>query len=179
MNWLIWHIRDMNLILCGLPRSGKTTFGKLLAKKMQWNFIDLDRLIEEAYLKKTSTALSCKEIFLKEGNVFFRLLEHEQVLSLKMTKQSVIALGGGALGNEDSIKTLLALGRLIYLKVPEKIVWGRLKAKGIPSFLDAADPEKDFYEMIRTRIPIYESVAHKIVETDSKTKSAIIAEILD
>lgn len=157
----------MNMILCGLPRSGKTTIGKLLAKKMQWNFIDLDHLIEKAYLKKTATSLSCREIFLKEGAAFFRLLEHEEILALKETTQSVIALGGGALGNEESIKTLLALGQLIYLKVPEKIVWGRLKAKGIPSFLNASDPEKDFCEMTKTRIPIYKACANPAKRSSS------------
>ena len=87
----------MNLILCGLPMSGKTTVGKLLAQHLKWDFIDTDRCLEKAYEQQSGEFLSCREIYKKLGEGPFRVLEQERLAALAVNGSSVIALGGGCL----------------------------------------------------------------------------------
>lgn len=65
----------MNIILCGLPKSGKTTIGKHFAENMKWDFIDTDILIEKAYARSTHKKHTCRQIYFEEGEAFFRNIE--------------------------------------------------------------------------------------------------------
>ena len=87
----------MTLILSGLPMSGKTTIGKLLAEKLQLPFLDTDRLIEQSYAAMTGMKCSCRQIHSEKGEVFFRAFEKEQIKALQGDHARVIALGGGVL----------------------------------------------------------------------------------
>jgi shikimate kinase len=159
----------VNIVLCGLPKSGKTSIGRMLADQLRWNFIDTDRLIERAYPKG-----SCREIFLKEGEPFFRRLEKEQIRSLKGSSQSVIALGGGSLNDPENRKTVKAFGDLIYLKVQPEIIWERMRE--LPAYLSS---QKAFYDLAKERMPTYEKAAHFIMETDQCSCQEIVVKILD
>ena len=108
----------MTLILSGLPMSGKTTIGKLLAEKLQLPFLDTDRLIEESYVAMTGMNCSCRQIFFEKGEPFFRDLEKEQIKALQGDHARVIALGGGVLIDPDNVRTLQSIGRIFYLKDP-------------------------------------------------------------
>lgn len=101
--------RRLNLILCGLKGSGKSTVGKLLAAELHINFIDTDALIENA------CGLSCRALYQQRGEACFRTAEAEQIACLKGTTHSVIALGGGSLQNEHTQLLVQGLGTLIYL----------------------------------------------------------------
>jgi len=155
----------MNRILCGLPMSGKTTIGKLLAEKLHLNFIDTDALIESAYSKITGRKSSCRQIFLKHGEIYFRKLESNQIEELKEKNQSVISLGGGALNNQNNVTILQSIGRIIYLKAPVEILWKRIVQKGIPAYLDPRDPERSFYALADQRSSLYEKASYAVIET--------------
>ena len=169
----------MNIILCGLPKSGKTTLGKLLAEKLKWSFIDTDRLIENRYATQTNTSRSCREIYLYEGEKFFRTLEKEAILSLKEMNHAVIGTGGGSLCNIDNIKVLESIGILIYLKTSLEVIWDRLKNKELPSYLDTIDPKASFYTLAESRIPLYEKWATFHIDTHLLNKDRILNTILD
>ncbi len=141
----------MNLIICGLPRSGKTVIGKKIAAHLNWEFIDTDLLIEEIMHR------SCRNLFQEKGELFFRKLESEVVASLKGSNL-VIALGGGTLDTGVNIRILEKKGLFIYLKTPLSTIWNRL-SKDLPAFLDDRDPEKAFYALAEKRIQIYNNVA--------------------
>ena len=79
-----------NLVLLGMMAVGKSTLGKIVAKKQNLKFIDIDLNIE----KKRSMKIS--EIFKEKGEKFFRLLEEKEVLESLKKNECVIALGGGA-----------------------------------------------------------------------------------
>ncbi|MGL4348359.1 MAG: shikimate kinase [Chlamydiales bacterium] len=85
----------MNIILFGLPRSGKTTIGQKLAVNLSLSFIDTDRIIEKLYQKRFKSPYSCREIYQKFGEKKFRILESEAIFSLQNQSNTVIALGGG------------------------------------------------------------------------------------
>lgn len=149
----------MNIILCGLPMSGKTTLGLQLAKHLHLNFIDTDRLIENAFAAIHKSRLTCRQIFQQEGSSVFREFEKLQIASLIHKKDTVIAVGGGALVDPENVKILKQLGCLVYLKTPMNILWERIKQNGIPGYLDATNPEEAFYVLVKQRTPIYETHA--------------------
>ena len=151
------------IIFSGLPASGKTTMGKILAEELNWEFIDTDRLIEKAYNKKPAT---CSEIFKEEGKKYFRELEKNQIIAIVDKKTpTVVALGGGALNDPDNVKILRSAGTLIYLQVPLEVVWKRIEQRGIPAYLDPTNPEQSFHELAQKRIPLYEKASHITLKT--------------
>ena len=83
-----------NLVLLGMMGVGKTTLGKIVAKRQGLKFIDTDEVIENKNLMKIS------EIFERNGENFFRMEEEKVVLSSLKEKQCIIALGGGAFINK-------------------------------------------------------------------------------
>ena len=82
-----------NLVLLGMMGVGKTTVGKIVAKKQNLEFIDTDKNIEEKCSMKIS------EIFEKKGEKFFRIEEEKESLKSLKKNNCVIALGGGAFIN--------------------------------------------------------------------------------
>jgi shikimate kinase len=161
------------VIFCGLPKCGKTTLGKKAAKKLNWEFIDTDRLIENAY---PSRGWTCREIHQHEGAAVFRRLEKEQIASLEKVDRTVIALGGGSLDNQESAILLRKLGTLIYLKEPPERIWNRIKDKP-PAYLDPLDLEKDFYKIASLRMVVYEKTAHFTIDKERKRWDTILLEL--
>ena len=84
-----------NLVLVGMMGSGKSTIGKLVAKNLNYDFYDIDQLIEEQMKMKIN------EIFKLKGENFFRNLEEEVTLEILNLKNSVVALGGGGFINDN------------------------------------------------------------------------------
>jgi shikimate kinase len=156
---------NQNVILCGLPKSGKTTVGEELAKWLELKFIDTDRCIELACGKQRS----CRDIFIQEGEAYFRELEWQQIINLACTTGAVISLGGGALATTEIQRFVRALGVVIYLNAPLQEVWGRLMHHGMPAYVDVTDPWEGFVKMAQQRIPIYERTAHQVIETSGLT----------
>ena len=168
----------MNVILCGLPASGKTAIGKTLAERLDYCFLDIDDLIEKAYFMSKGQKLACRQIAKQEGIDAFRCLEKQQIHELHTSSNDVIALGGGALCDPLNIKKIKTLGRLVYLKVPVEVIWKRLETRGMPTFLETAFPEQSFYKLAQERIPIYENAAEIIVDTETMDKENIVEMIL-
>lgn len=88
-------LREKSIVFIGFMGVGKTTIGKLVAKKLYRDFIDIDQVIEEEYGAPTS------EIFKQIGEKAFREKEKEVITELSKKKLSVLSLGGGAFLQED------------------------------------------------------------------------------
>ena len=101
-----------NLTLTGMMGVGKSTIGKILAKKLNYNFIDLDNLIEE----KEGTSVNL--IFKKKGENYFRKIENDIALLELKRKNSVISLGGGAFINNTIRKCSKKTSTSFWLDVP-------------------------------------------------------------
>jgi shikimate kinase len=158
----------VNIILCGLPKSGKTTFGKRIAEKSGLNFIDTDQLIEKFHLEQTGELFSCREIFLHHGERHFRFLEKIQIQSLSSTNKSIIAVGGGSILDPANRKILASIGCCVYLKTSPELIWHRMQSIDIPAYLQSGRAlvasEEAWNELTRLRIPLYESLADIIIE---------------
>ena len=110
-----------NLTLTGMMGVGKSTIGKILAKKLEYNFIDIDKLIEE------KEGLSINLIFKNKGENHFRKIENEMTLTELRRESSVISLGGGAFLNNVIRKNTKKLSISFWLDVPIEELIKRLK----------------------------------------------------
>ena len=116
------QIITQHLFLTGFMGSGKSTIGKNLAKRLNLAFIDTDHRIEK------SLGVEIKDIFREKGEDWFRAYEGDILGILARTESpSVISLGGGTLMNPQSVKTVLELGILIYIKSSPAEIWKRIR----------------------------------------------------
>jgi shikimate kinase len=99
---------------------GKTSLGKKLAKKLNWQFLDTDKWIE----KKTGLAITA--IFEQKGEVYFRELERNCIEELRVVENAVISVGGGLPCFGDAMESLKSFGTTIYLKLEAKEIARRL-----------------------------------------------------
>tara|TARA_B100001093_G_scaffold507222_1_gene567421 strand:- start:890 stop:1414 length:525 start_codon:yes stop_codon:yes gene_type:complete len=121
----------INLTLCGMMGSGKSSIGKILAKKINYSFYDIDKLIE----KKTNKSII--SIFKDEGEKYFRMLEESVTLDILNKKNSIISLGGGAITNKHIRDSIQKNSFNIYLKVNLNILKKRLqKSKSRPLLIE-------------------------------------------
>ena len=112
---------NKNLVFLGMMGSGKTTLGKIVSKKLNKEFIDVDQAIEQ------QEGMVISEIFKKKGEPFFRILEEKMSLLSLKKKNSVIALGGGAFLNNKIQKEILKNHISIWLKWDNKNLINRIK----------------------------------------------------
>ncbi len=101
-----------DLILIGLPASGKTTVGRQLARRLDMPFFDCDEAIEAA------AGCSVSDIFARYGESYFRQLEHRTLETLCRKESCVIATGGGAVLREDNRLLLRCSGTVFWLDRP-------------------------------------------------------------
>lgn len=152
----------MRIVLTGMKHCGKTTAGKLLAQKMNCQFVDIDDLVESFYQQSYGEKLNCRQIFTQHGGEFFRNLELETVQQLHIgiqPKSRVVGLGGGLPMNPAARQILPKLGSIVYLKVEPEIIFKRIEKNGLPPFIDAQRPFESFMESFSEREKIYEELA--------------------
>lgn len=111
------------IYLTGFMGSGKTTIGQILANKIGWDFLDLDRLIEAETGRKISG------IFEEMGEAYFRQLETEYLNKVSVYQNHIISLGGGTIAFKDNLNILKNSGRIVYLKTSPENVYLRLRFK--------------------------------------------------
>ncbi len=155
----------MHLILFGFKGSGKTYWGKRLAREFEMPFMDTDQRISELYGKP----LSCREIHQAVGEVGFRELEHQSITSLTdLAEPTVIALGGGAILVPENRYLLEKIGILIYLKASYATLKKRTLNDPLPSFLNPLAPEDSFNAYYEKRLPLYQIVSARMIDVDQK-----------
>jgi len=125
----------MNIILTGVKGVGKTTWGKKLAEKVQYRFIDTDQEIEAMHFKREKEHLKCREIHQNFGEIYFRTLEKEVIFSLREAKKSIIALGGGAILSSTTRRSLPELGTIICLYLDSSEIEKKWAEIPNPTFL--------------------------------------------
>lgn len=102
-------LEKQNIVLVGMPGSGKSTIGKLLARDLGMNFVDSD----EEIVKKTGKTIP--EIFSEVGERGFRKIESEVISEIAKLSHTVIATGGGAILNENNTRLLSYNGRIYFI----------------------------------------------------------------
>ncbi len=160
-----------NLVLLGMMAVGKTTLGKIVAKKQELKFIDIDASIE----KKNS--MTIKEIFKKKGEKFFRMEEENEILKSLEKNNCVIALGGGAFMNKTVRENILKNAISIWLNVDIKTLNQRVKWNQKRPLLKEENNQKKITELYAERKNIYKLANHQIA-CDKLSKKNIAEKII-
>jgi len=157
----------MNIILNGLRGSGKSKIGKHLSEKLEWNFIDLDKEIEE------HEKMTINEIYKKHGWKYFREKEKEAVKRLLKINNAVISLGGGTIMDPENQEILKELGTIIYLERSPEECFKYLEQsdKKRPPLTENADQLKELKQIYEERKDTYKRTADYIIKrTDNIDK---------
>ena len=156
-----------NLVLLGMMGVGKTTIGKIVAKKQCLKFIDTDSNIEK------SCKMEISKIFKVKGEKFFRKEEEKEVLKALKQNGCVIALGGGAFLNRYIRNTILKNDISIWLDADLKILSKRVKWNKKRPLLYEKNVKEKIYKLYAERKKIYKLANHKInCENLNKVKLA-------
>ncbi len=151
--------KKTNIVLLGMPGSGKSTVGVLLAKRLGKQFVDTDLLIQEQEGRLLS------EIIEEEGLDKFIEIENKLNASVE-AENSVIAPGGSAVYGKEAMEHLKEIGEVVYLKLSYRSVarrLGDLKKRGV-----VFRPGQTLKALYKERCPLYEKYADYIVECDGK-----------
>nr|WP_260117387.1 bifunctional shikimate kinase/3-dehydroquinate synthase AroKB [Pseudoduganella rivuli] len=162
-----------NIFLVGLMGAGKTTIGRLLARKLGMQFIDSDHEIE------ARTGASIPWIFEIEGEQSFRRREAEVIRELSAQSGIVLATGGGAILNPQSRQYLRERGTVIYLRASINSILQRTAHDKNRPLLQTADPRKKLEELMAQREPLYEELAHLVVDTGRPNVQSMVHMILN
>ncbi len=151
-----------HLFFCGIKHSGKSTLGRLYAKKYNLDWIDLDELV----LARIAPYTSIRSYYKQQGQASFQKQEVEALEALLSQKKqrTVISLGGGASDNNALLSLVKTHGKLIYLMVEEDILLARILSGGVPPFLDANDPKGSFHALYTRRHAIYGNICDVLVQ---------------
>ena len=160
-----------NLVLLGMMAVGKSTLGKIVAKKLNLQFIDTDKNIE------SSNAMKIKDIFEKRGEKFFRTEEEREVLKSLKKENCIIALGGGAFLNNKIRNSILKSSISIWLDIDIKTLEKRVKWNKKRPLLKKNNNFKIIKKIYQERKKIYRLANHKI-KCDKMNKPNLIGKII-
>ena len=148
------------ITLIGMMGTGKSKFGRLVASSLNFNFYDVDTLIEKKF-KKT-----IKELFQKHGETFFRNVEKETIKNLifkvkESDEKVIISLGGGGFDDKETRELLLNFTRVIWLNTPVNILTKRV-GDGSKRPMIKGDVTEAINNLLQKRIKFYSLCHHKL-----------------
>lgn len=157
-----------NIVLVGMPASGKSTIGVILAKELKYKFVDTDLLLQDA------TDQTLIEIIGERGLEGFLQLENDMVAQLQ-ARRTVIATGGSVIYGSKAMEHLKAGGTVVYLKHRYEVIASRLTnitTRGVVMRKGAT-----LRDLFRERTPLYEQYADLTIEADGLTTEQTVQAI--
>ncbi len=163
----------MKIVLTGFMGTGKTSVGKEISKRLGYQFIDTDVLIEDR------ERMPIPLIFKKKGEDYFRKLEQATVEEVSQMSNIVIATGGGVIKNRKNVENLGKRGFIIWLKASPEIILKRVMTEGGKRpLLDVEEPLKEINKLLNERMRLYEQ-SDTFVDTDYITPRETAQEIVE
>lgn len=161
------------LFLIGMMAVGKTTVGKLCAKRLEWSFLDSDLQL------LADTGRTAQEIYDTDGDGALRLLE-SQVLAEAINAPTpvVIAVAGGAVLSETNRALLVRSGVVVWLRASIDTLIERVQ-RGEARPRLGADPERSLRDLYVVRHPLYASVAGVVIDVDDLAPDEVVARIFE
>jgi shikimate kinase len=165
----------MNLYLCGMIGTGKSSIGRALSKRLGWPFFDVDRWMEREAGKK-----SIRDIVAEEGWVSYREREYKICRRLAKRKRSVVALAGGTVRYAWNMDVLRGTGVFILLKANLTVMVNRAKGNDRPRVNAGTTLRKDLVLLWKKHGHLYHEAANLVYRTDrQKTVWREAGEILE
>lgn len=157
----------MNIVLIGMPTSGKSTIGKYLSESIGLKFIDTDKLVEE------KVGMNLPDFIKKYGRENFKKFEKEAILSIK-TSTSIISTGGSVIYEPEIMQFLQSLGTVVYLNEKFEVVRERLAQSNRVLMVKEGQTLQELYN---ERAPLYEKYANCTIHVNEKSNRDIFNEI--
>ncbi|NMC43721.1 MAG: shikimate kinase [candidate division Zixibacteria bacterium] len=160
------------VFLCGFSGAGKSESGRILARRLDREFIDTDELVAERL------QLSIPEIFAVEGEERFRRAEREVICSVAAVPPAVVALGAGAIADDENLEQIKRCGLLVYLRVTPETARRRLQGShSRPKLGFSPEVRVEAIEaLMRQREPYYRQAGY-MVDTEGMTPDEVATEI--
>lgn len=144
-----------NIVLIGMPASGKSTIGKLLSKKINYEYYDVDKYLERKENVKIST------LFSEKGEEYFRNLETKYLRELSQKNGIIISTGGGAVKREENMEILKEKGIVVFLsRKIEDIAKENHEARPLLKDIN------NIYKLYDERIELYKRYSDIIIENN-------------
>jgi len=160
------------LFLIGMMGAGKSTVGRLLARRCGFDFIDCDRELE------ARSGVSVATIFELEGEENFRRREAILIDELTQRARTVLATGGGAILSDENRRHLRERGLVIYLRASVDEILRRTQKDRARPLLQTADRRGRIAQLLAEREALYEQIAHVTVQSSSGNPNRLVAKLL-
>lgn len=167
------------LQILGMKHSGKSTLGALAARRLGWDFADLDYLLEKEY--PGTHRLSAREIYRELGQETFQAYEARaalKVVPLLEKGSFVLAWGGGTATNPAAVQALRDYGVLVLLEERSELLFERIVRGGLPAFLSKQNPWEDFQRLYQERMALMETLTTNRVTLGGSTIEVALTKLL-
>ena len=164
--------RRPSVVLVGPPGAGKTTVGRVLARRLDLSFTDVDTLIVEQAGK------SIADMFTEDGEDAFRALERSVVAEALISTDGVLALGGGSVLAAITRERLRG-HRVVHLKVGLANGIRRTGMSTARPLLAGVNPRATFKALLDARAPLYREVATIEIDTDRRSPNQVARAVLE
>lgn len=167
-----------NIYIIGFMAVGKTTLGKKLSQKIQWDFLDTDLFIEDLEQRKI------KDIFTESGEDYFRDLEAKVIENIQKYwdihgVKKIIACGGGIILNPQNVKTMKKNGIIVHLEGNINTIYNRLILDQTrPLLTEAKDLKERIEKLLEVRRDIYNEVADITLYIGEETPTNLVQELI-
>jgi len=162
-----------NIILVGLMGAGKSTIGRSLAKKLNKEFFDSDRVIEER------TGVDIATIFEIEGEQGFRDREVQVIEELCQRQDIVLATGGGSILRKENRENMKKFGHVVYLCTTAELLYSRIRYDKSRPLMQTSNPLDTLKNLLQNREPHYKEVSDLIITTGKQKATVIVKRIED
>ncbi len=160
-----------NIILVGLMGAGKSTIGRSLAKRLNKEFFDSDRVIEER------TGVDIATIFEIEGEQGFRDREVQVIEELCQMENIVLATGGGGVLREENRKNMKKFGHVVYLCTTAELLYSRIRYDKSRPLMQTENPLDTLKTLLQGRELFYREVSDLIITTGKQKANVIVRRI--
>jgi shikimate kinase len=162
-----------NVFLIGMMGAGKSTIGRLLARRLRLRFLDSDHEIE------ARCGVKIPVVFELEGEAGFREREQQVIGELTALDGVVLATGGGVILSEDNRRRLAQRGTVVYLRARPEDLYRRVRHDRNRPLLANGDPLARLRQLHAQRDALYASIAHLVVDSGAQSVQALARELLD
>ena len=156
--------------LIGMPGSGKSAVGRIVASRLGWKFLDTDKSIEERH------GLSLQALIDRVGEASFRRLEEETILALEISEPAVISTGGSVVYSDPAMRHLAAISTVVFLDACLDAILRHVASEAPRGIVGL--PPGGLEQLFQERLPLYRHYASVTVSLCPETPEAAADKLL-